>query len=110
MPSNPPPNRVSIRSQVYDAQRLATTQEDNHFGIETLWDLTDAEGNVVPRGLVKWFDKADGGWGFWPGEGHQRVRVETRDVIWRDVDDGMRRWLASKKMPPCLYDIVSEIA
>lgn len=103
-------NRVLIRSSVYEATPIATTQEDNHFGVEAIWDLTDADGNAIPRGLVKWFDASGGGWGFSLGEQHERLRLETREVVWLEVDDGMRRWLMQRDLPQSLFDMASRLA
>lgn len=104
------PNRVLIQSEVYVASRIAATQEDHHFGVDSLWDLTAPDGSAIPRGLVRWFDSAGGGWGFWRGGPDHRVRLTDREVLWLEVDDAMRRWLASHQMPPALLDAVRGIA
>ena len=103
-------NKVRINGLIYTAEPRPTTQEDNHFGIEAIWELMDEQGVVIPRGLVKWFRHAGGGWGYWPGEGHDRVRIETRDIEWLEVDEGMARWLKYNKLPPSRLTVVEDLA
>jgi len=110
MNEQPQQNRVRIGGEDFVAERIATTEEDNHFGIADLWHLTDTEGNLIRRGLVRWFKEVGGGWGFSRGEGHTRVELETCDIIWIEVDDSMRRYLAYHQLPPSLLDLVEEIA
>ena len=103
-------NKVRIRGRIYTAEPRPTTQEDNHFGIEAIWELTNDQGVAIPRGLVKWFSHAGGGWGYWPGEGQDRVRIETHDIEWLEVDEGMARWLKYNKLPPSRLTVVEDIA
>ena len=103
-------NKVRIQGRIFTATPIAATQEDHFGGIATLWDLTDAEGHVSCRGLVQWFEEAGGGWGYWPRNDQPRVRVETPDVEWLEVEDGMRRWLKFNGLRPCRLDIIEGIA
>ncbi|MEX2388418.1 MAG: hypothetical protein WD534_11090 [Phycisphaeraceae bacterium] len=100
---------MQIQGETFVAERRAATEEDHHFGVQAIWNLTDETGNGIARGLVRWMPGAGGGWGFWRGGDHDRLQLATHEVLWLEVDEPMRRWLNTNSLPPCLLDAIMRI-